>query len=62
MEFRLYDLASDPGETRPVSEEDAYLAAQARARLDAMEASFEPLPEALGAAQREALRALGYLR
>jgi arylsulfatase A-like enzyme len=58
----LYDLGSDPGEERPVAGEDATLTAEARARLEAMEASFEPLPEALGAAQREALRALGYLR
>lgn len=59
----LYDLEKDPGEERPIAspEGEDPLRAEARALLDAMERSFDEPPPELGPAQREALRALGYL-
>jgi arylsulfatase A-like enzyme len=59
----LYDLEKDPGEERPIAgaEGEDRLRAEARALLDAMERSFDEPPPELGLAQKEALRALGYL-
>jgi arylsulfatase A-like enzyme len=59
----LYDLGEDPGEERPIAggEGGDRLRAEARTLLNAMERSFDEPPPELGLAQKEALRALGYL-
>jgi arylsulfatase A-like enzyme len=63
--FELYDLESDPGETRPLPDVDGSLSGFLRARLaaweDGMEAGATEEGGELSEAEREKLRALGYV-
>jgi arylsulfatase A-like enzyme len=63
--FELYDLQSDPGETRPLADPDGSLSGFLRDRLAAWEQGMasgkEEADAELSDAEREKLRALGYV-
>jgi arylsulfatase A-like enzyme len=62
--YRLYDLEADPGETRDVAAEHPEVAADLRARLEALMATDENPTKgdtAVGAEETEKLRQLGYV-
>jgi arylsulfatase A-like enzyme/Flp pilus assembly protein TadD len=60
-ESELYDLASDPSESKNLLGERAEVALDLRNRLEAMEGLSEVRPEPLDAGTLASLRALGYL-